>query len=174
MDDHGHGTKVAGVIAAEDNIFGVIGVAPEASIYGLKVLRADGVGYSSNIIKAIEWSVDNDMDIISMSIGSKGMSYSYERAINAAYDAGVLLIASAGNSGSRATDNVMYPAKFDSVIAVSATTQSDKIASFSSVGPTVELTGPGISIKTTSPGGKYYSYFAGTSAAAPLYLVWRH
>ncbi len=168
MDDHGHGTKVAGIIAAEDNAFGVLGVAPEASIYGLKVLRSDGVGYSSNIIRAIEWAVDNDMDIVSMSIGSNAGSYAYQQAVNNAYNSGVLLVASAGNSGSTATDNVMYPAKYDSVIAISAMNQVDGICSFSSVGPAVELTAPGIYLKTTAVGGGYYNYFAGTSAAAPF------
>ncbi|MCK5661122.1 MAG: S8 family serine peptidase, partial [Methanosarcinales archaeon] len=142
MDDHGHGTKVAGVIAAEDNTFGVLGVAPEASLYGLKVLRSDGVGYSSNIIRAIEWAVDNHMDIVSMSIGSNAGSYAYQQAVNNAYNSGVLLVASAGNSGSTATDNVMYPAKYDSVVAISAMSQANGITSFSSVGPAVELTAP--------------------------------
>jgi|GEM_PF-559962 len=166
-DDYGHGTKCAGVIASIDNSYGVLGVAPESSIYSLKVLGSDGMGYSSRTIRAIEWAVDHDIDIISMSLGGSTGSDTYRQAVDNAYNAGVLLVASAGNSGSSASDNVKYPAKFDSVIAVSATTQSDYIASFSSVGPAVELAAPGYYIRTTTMGSGYAS-FSGTSAAAPF------
>jgi subtilisin len=167
MDDHGHGTKVAGIIAAEDNNFGVLGVAPEASIYGVKVLNSGGSGSTSTVIKGIEWAVENDMDIISMSLGGTSGYHAYEAAINNAYNSGVLLIASAGNYGSKATDNVAYPAKYNSVIAVSAINQNDNICSFSSVGPAVELTAPGLFVTSTKMGGGY-KYFSGTSAAAPF------
>ncbi len=166
MDDYGHGTKVAGIIAAEDNNFGILGVAPEASIYGVKVLSSGGSGSTSNVIRGIEWAVENDMDIISMSLGGTSGYYAYETAINNAYNSGVLLIASAGNYGSTATDNVAYPAKYNSVIAVSAIDQNDNICSFSSVGPAVELTAPGYRLTTTNIGG--YQFFSGTSAAAPF------
>ena len=167
MDDYGHGTKVAGIIAAEDNNFGILGVAPEASIYGVKVLSSGGSGSTSNVIRGIEWAVENDMDIISMSLGGTSGYYAYETAINNAYNSGVLLIASAGNYGSTATDNVAYPAKYNSVIAVSAIYENNNLCSFSSVGPAVELTAPGYRLKTTAIGGNY-NFFSGTSAAAPF------
>lgn len=167
MDDFGHGTKVAGIIAAEDNNIGVLGVAPEASIYGIKVLGSGGSGSVSNVIKGIEWAVDNDMDIISMSLGGPSGTYSCKEAVDNAYRSGVLVIASAGNYGSSSNDNVAYPAKYDSVVAVSAIDQNDNLCSFSSVGPAVELTAPGSRITSTSMGGGY-QYFSGTSASAPV------
>ena len=166
MDDHGHGTKVAGIIAGEDNDFGVLGVAPEASIYGLKVLGSNGIGSSSKVIKAIEWAVQNDIDIISMSLGGRYSSYAYEQALNNAYNSGVLVVAAAGNYGSDSPDTVAYPAKYDSVIAVSATRDSN-LASFSSVGPAVELAAPGYYVMTTYLDGRYKGFY-GTSAAAPF------
>ena len=166
MDDYGHGTKVAGVIAAEDNSFGIVGVSPEASIYGVKVIRNDGAGYLSSVIQGIEWAIDNDMDIITMSLGTQIPSISFENAVNNAYNSGVLVVASAGNLGGNTPDTVVYPAKYDSVIAVSAIDRNNNLASFSSIGPAVELTAPGLFTTSTLMGGNYSS-FSGTSAAAP-------
>ena len=166
MDDYGHGTKAAGVIAAEDNNVGIVGVAPESSIYGVKVLSSSGSGRVSTVVKGIEWAIDNDMDIISMSLGSTMGSLSFRSAVDHAYNSGIIVVASAGNYGSSSTDSVAYPAKYDSVIAVSAIDQNDRITAFSSVGPAVELTGPGLGTTTTILGGNY-GRFSGTSASAP-------
>ncbi len=165
-DRYGHGTHVAGIVAALDNDYGVIGVAPEAWLYNVKVLGDQGQGRLSNIVKGIEWSVDNGMQVMNMSYGG-GYSRSEDTALQAAYDAGIVLVSSAGNSGDTdPDDDVGYPAKYDSVIAVAATDNTDTRASWSSDGPAVELAAPGVSIPSTYKGGGYAS-LSGTSMASP-------
>lgn len=175
LDDNGHGTHVAGTVAALDNDIGVVGVAPKASIYSLKSLDSNGSGSYSNIIAAIQWAIDNKMQIISMSLGGSSYSKALEDKCKEAYNAGILIIASAGNSGGDGSkDTVGYPAKYDSVVAVAATDSSDARASFSSVGAEVEIAAPGVSIPSTVPtsNAKYsdpsgYKSLSGTSMACP-------
>ena len=162
-DDNGHGTHCAGIVAAVDNEEGVIGVAPEADLYGVKVLDRTGSGYVSDVIAGIEWSIAKGMQVISMSLGG-GYSEGMETACYNAYEAGIVVVASAGNSGPD-DDTVGYPAKYDSVIAVSATDDTNTIASFSSRGLEVELAAPGVDILSTYPGG--YAIGSGTSMACP-------
>ena len=162
-DDNGHGTHCAGTVAAVDNEEGVIGVAPEAYLYGVKVLGKTGSGYVSDVIAGIDWSVTNNMQIISLSLGGGDLE-SMESACDEANNAGIVVVAAAGNSGPE-DDTVIYPAKYESVIAVSATDNTDTIAAFSSRGPEVELAAPGVSILSTYPGG--YATASGTSMACP-------
>ena len=164
-DDNGHGTHCAGIVAAVDNDIGVIGVAPEAYLYGVKVLDRTGSGYESDVIAGIQWSSDNGMQVISMSLCSSSDSPPLEGACNAAAGAGIVVVAAAGNSGS-GDDTVNYPGKYGSVIAVSATDDTDAIASFSSRGAEVELAAPGVSIYSTYKGGGYAT-MDGTSMACP-------
>lgn len=169
MDDNGHGTHVAGTIAAEDNGIGVIGVAPEARIYALKVLGADGSGSYSDVIAALQWAVDNGVQVTNNSYGSSGdPGATVKAAFDNAYAAGVIHIAAAGNSGNPPGkgDNVIYPARWASVIAVAATDKSDNRATWSSTGPDVELAAPGVSIKSTLLGSGYGEK-SGTSMASP-------
>ncbi len=169
-DDNGHGTHCAGIVAALDNEIGVIGVAPEASLYAVKVLDAGGSGWVSDIIAGIQWSVGNNMQIISMSLGSRFDDQALRAACDAAYDAGIILVAAAGNSGNPPGrgDNVIYPARYGSVIAVATTGQDDKRASWSSTGPDLELAAPGVNILSTVPGSGYESEgWSGTSMACP-------
>ena len=169
FDDHGHGTHVAGTVAAEDDGNGVVGVAPEALLYGLKVLNAGGGGYWSDIIAAIEWAADNGIQVTNNSYGGSGYPGSIvEAAFNQSYAQGVLHIAAAGNSGSCAgTENTVgYPARFASVVAVAATMSTDARACFSSTGPDVEIAAPGVYVNSTRLGGGYVSY-SGTSMASP-------
>lgn len=171
MDDNGHGTHVAGTVAAEDNDIGVVGVAPEARLYGLKVLNASGSGSFSDVIAALQWAVDNRIRVTNNSYGSGSDPGSI---VKAAFDnsaaAGVLHIAAAGNSGNPKGkgkgNNVGYPARYDSVVAIAATDDSDNRASFSSTGDQVELAAPGVSINSTKLGGGYIE-FNGTSMASP-------
>ncbi len=167
-DDYGHGTHVAGICAALDNDTGVIGVAPQAELYAVKVLNYSGSGYWSDVIEGIQWAVDNGMQVINMSLGASTSSYGLEDACDAAEAAGVVVVAAAGNSGNSwgFGDRVLYPARYDSVIAVAATDSSDARAYFSSTGPDVELAAPGYSIYSTSPGGTYTTK-SGTSMASP-------
>jgi subtilisin len=165
-DDNGHGTHVAGTIAAILNGAGVVGVAPEAQILAYKILDSTGSGSFSDAIAAVEACQAAGGKVTNNSYGSSGNpGTAVQQAFDLAYSAGVLHVASAGNSGS-GTDTVGYPAKFDSVIAVAATDQNNARASFSSTGPKVELSAPGVSILSTYLNGGY-AYASGTSMASP-------
>ena len=168
MDVDGHGTHVAGTVAALKDGVGVVGVAPEARIYALKALEGGG-GLYSDVIAAIQWCVHNGIQVTNNSYGSEGNpGITVKAAFDNAYAAGVLHVAAAGNSGKvpGIHDDVEYPARWDSLIAVAATNQSDVRASFSSTGPAVELAAPGVDINSTLPGGGYGTE-NGTSMAAP-------
>lgn len=179
-DGNGHGTHVAGTIAALDNDIGVVGVAPAVNLYAVKVLGDNGSGSTSAIIAGIEWVRDKgDISIINMSLGSSLYSYAFDQACKNAYLDGILIVASAGNSGNDAgTGNTVgYPAKYDSVIAVAASDSSDERAYFSSTGPDVDLIAPGVNILSTVPGNLYEDGWSGTSMASPhvagaAALVW--
>jgi len=177
-DDNGHGTHCAGIVAAEDNDIGVVGVAPEANLYAVKVLNRFGSGWLSDVIAGIDWSVDNDMDVVSMSLGTSTYSASLETACNNAYNTGLVLVAAAGNSGDGdpTTDEYSYPAAYGSVIAVGATDSTDVAPSWSNSGPYLELAAPGVSIYSTLPTyrvtltrtyGYDYGTLSGTSMACP-------
>ncbi|UCD54416.1 MAG: S8 family serine peptidase, partial [Dehalococcoidia bacterium] len=108
-DDHGHGTLVAGIVGALDNDIGVIGVAPEVSLYSVKVLDQDGTGSISEILSGIEWSTNNNMQVINMSFGtSLSWPTALVEALQIAYDAGIVLVAGAGNGGI-----IWSPARFE-------------------------------------------------------------
>lgn len=178
MDDEGHGTWCAGIVAAVNNDIGVIGANPDASLFGVKVLDSSGSSYVSDLVAGIEWSVNNGMNIISMSLGAIRGSKSLKNACNNAYNKGLLLVAAAGNSGnSKGVGNtVEYPARYGSVIAVSATNKNDERPSWSSTGPDVELAAPGVDIYSTS-WNDIYATGSGTSASCPhvsgtAALVW--
>lgn len=162
-DDNGHGTHVAGIIAAVDNDFGVVGVAPKASLYAVKVLDRTGSGWLSDVIAGLEWSVDNQMDIVNMSLGSSYYSEAFELACEAAAQE-LIMVAAAGNEGG----TVNYPAAFDTVIAVAATNSSDLRPSWSNYGPEIDIAAPGVNINSTLPGGLYSGEtWSGTSMASP-------
>jgi subtilisin family serine protease len=174
FDDHAHGTMVAGVVAAEDNGSGVVGVAPRAQLYALKVLDDTGTGYISHVMEALQWAVNHDIDIVNMSLGFSNDSSIFHTTIINADEAGVVLVAAAGNEnpcpGSPEDNNVLYPARFDEVIAVAATDQSDARFCSSSTGPAVELAAPGVSVWTTypvDPDRPDYAWASGTSLASP-------
>ncbi|MDV2685983.1 S8 family peptidase [Alkalihalophilus lindianensis] len=168
FDGDGHGTHVAGTVAAVNNDIGVIGVANEASLYAVKVLNNAGSGSYAGIAEGIEWAINNDIDIINMSLGGSQSSAILKQFSDLAYAEGVLVVAAAGNSGTRSgrNDTVGYPAKYDSVIAVAATDQNNQRATFSSTGPAVEISAPGVGILSTTPNNNYAS-FNGTSMASP-------
>ena len=186
MDVYGHGTHVAGTACAEDNDFGVVGVAPNCALYSLRVLNNDGVGSWSATIAAMDWAVKNGMQVVNLSLGSsRDPGTAVKTAFDNAEKAGLVIVAAAGNSGNKAGkgDNIIYPAKYASVIAVGATTDStdNKRASFSSTGSTLELMAPGVSVLSTWNDSIsylnpqpfcldsvcYYKYGSGTSMASP-------
>lgn len=191
FDDNGHGTHTSGIVAAMDNNLGIIGVAPEAYLYSVKVLGSNGSGSYTNIIKGIQWAIDNNMNIISMSLAGSSFSQTWKDICDVAYNSGILLVAAAGNNGIGSScierkistpcpvpdctlNNVCYPALFDSVVAVSAIDSNNLMACFSSRGPKVEVCAPGVSILSTVPKGTCtfcdstgYKQLSGTSMACP-------
>mgnify|MGYP000037495315 FL=1 len=175
-DGNGHGTHVAGVIAAQDNDRGTVGVAPQAQLYAMKALTDDGTGTLSDVIEAIDLSVkgpdgtvgtDDDADVVSLSLGTSTDSDALERAITGASDHATI-VAAAGNAGDgdTSTDTVQYPAQYDGVIGVAATDEGGDTPTWSSEGAAVDLAAPGVSVVSTYPGSEYRS-MSGTSMAAP-------
>lgn len=162
MDDQGHGTHVAGTIAALDNGEGVVGVAPDVTLYGVKVLDANGSGTFASVVEGIQWTVEHKMDVANFSLGASQGSPELEAAVKAAAKAGVAVVCAAGNSGG----SVGYPAAYEDVLAISASSSQDKLAYFSSRGPQVDFIAPGVSIDSTYMGGGYDS-LSGTSMACP-------
>lgn len=167
QDDNGHGTHVAGTIAAINNSLGVSGVAPKAKLIAAKGLNAQGSGFESDLAETIDGCVQRGAQVINMSWGSSQPSTIIQDALQRAADAGVVLVAAAGNS-STATRiaPVGYPAAFSTVIAVSATDSTDRIATFSNQGPEIAFAGPGVNILSTYVGGQYRA-LSGTSMATP-------
>jgi subtilisin len=159
-----HGTHVAGIVAAEGNGAGVVGVAPEADLYSVKVLDGAGFGTEDWIIAGIDWAVRNGIEIINLSLEGPDRQGLHD-ACEEAYNAGVLLVGAGGNSQA-GEGPVEYPAAYDSVIAVTGSDALDVPGYFSPVGEEVELTAPGVDVLSTVAGGSY-GYLSGTSQAAP-------
>lgn len=182
-DLYGHGTHVAGIAAAStNNGIGVAGLGYNASLMNVKVLDDSGSGYYSWIASCIIWAADNGARVINMSLGGGAKSKTLENAVNYAWNKGVVIAAAAGNSGN---SSPTYPAYYTNVIAVAATDQNDKKASWSSYGSRwVDVAAPGVSIYSTFPNHPYainkkpgYDYASGTSMATPYVsglsaLVW--
>jgi subtilisin family serine protease len=164
-DVRGHGTAVAGSAAAQtDNVTGIAGVAVDNPIMPLVVLNADGWATYYDIARAITYAADNNVRVMNISIGGSSSSSTLQSAVNYAWDKGAVIVASAANYS---TDTPYYPAACDHVVAVSATTSGDSLASFSNFGSWVDLSAPGASIRTTNNGGGY-GYWNGTSFASPI------
>lgn len=164
MDDNGHGTHVAGILAAARNGNGVVGAAPDAEIYAIKVSDARGKGSFSGLVKGIDWSIKNGMDIVTMSITGKGGSKALAKAVETAYNQhGLVLVAAVGNG----SGDVLYPAAYPQVVGVGSVTRDNTKSSFSLTGSEVELVAPGSGIKSTAIGGGY-RLSSGTSMATPL------
>jgi serine protease len=144
-DDNGHGTHVAGTIAAADNDIGVVGVAPEIEIFALKVLDSEGSGRVSNIVRAIDWAITNRINIINMSLGSSAHIFAEEQALQRAADAGIVAVAASGNSYT-GVDGIDYPANYPSVLSVGAVNGEKAIASFSQRGSALRLVAPGVGV----------------------------
>ncbi len=162
IDDHGHGTHVAGTIAAIKDDKGVVGVAPKATLYGVKVLDGAGGGSYSSIIAGIEWCVDNDIDVINMSLGGRSSIESFHDAVKIATEKGITIVCAAGNDSGA----VNYPAKYAETLGISASTSSDAIAYFSSRGPEIDFVAPGYNVYSTAKDGGYTT-MSGTSMACP-------
>ncbi len=165
-DFNGHGTHVAGTIGALKNDRGVIGVAYNSSIYAVKVFDETGSSDTSTLLAGIDWAIQQDMDIINLSLGGQTGYGDLELAFQAAYDRGMVVVAAAGNDDEVDNSGVDYPAVYSSTIAVAAIDQNDQKATFSSVGPEVDISAPGVMIASTYIGDQY-AYLSGTSMATP-------
>jgi subtilisin family serine protease len=161
-----HGSMVSGIIAAiANNGIGMIGVAPEAKIMPLKVLDSDG-GNLRDVASAIRYAADNGARVITMSFGGQHARFSIatERAIEYAFNEGCILVGAVGNDN---TSELVFPAAYEQVIAVSAIDQNDVRAEFSNYGSYVDFCAPGINIVTTGKDGNYF-IANGTSFAVPF------
>lgn len=161
-DDNGHGSHIAGIIGALDNTIGAVGVAPQINLYAIKSLNRNGSGFVSDVIDGIQWAMDNGVNVANMSFGSASDSLSLREAVTSAYNAGIVFVAASGNSGGV----TLYPAAYPEVIAVSATDKDDTLVSFSSRGPEISLSAPGIDI-FSAYNGFGYATLSGSSMAAP-------
>jgi VCBS repeat-containing protein len=170
MDDHFHGTHVAGTLGAVgNNGIGVAGVNWTGRIMALKFLDAFGYGYTSGAIAALNYAVANGATISNNSWGGGPFDQGLYDAINAAGNAGHIFVAAAGNDGSNNDTFPFYPAGFNlpNIISVAATDHNDALASFSNYGSTsVDLAAPGVNVLSTTPGNTYGTY-SGTSMATP-------
>ncbi|KAB1198696.1 MULTISPECIES: S8 family serine peptidase [Haloferax] len=161
-DDNGHGTHCAGTADAVDNGTGVVGVSTQATLHAVKVLDKNGSGQYSDVAAGIKYVADQGWDVASLSLGGP-TSRTIEDACQYAFDRDVLLVAAAGNDGVNVKDSA--PATYDTVMAISATDDRDRLASWSNYGADIELAAPGVNIYSTYPGG--YRTFSGTSMACP-------
>ncbi|MCP3682986.1 MAG: S8 family peptidase [bacterium] len=156
MDENGHGTHVAGIVAGSQ-----CGVATNCTLYALRVLDADGSGSESDTMAALEWCLKNDVDIANMSLGSPLASRAFEDLCYYAANKGLILVAAAGND-----QMPSYPAAFDDpVISVSAVDRGKNHAYFSNIYYTNDVCAPGVDIVSSYPGG--YASLSGTSMASP-------
>jgi subtilisin family serine protease len=153
LDDNGHGTHVAGTIAAANDGAGVVGIASDVDLYSLKVLDTCGSGRTSDIIAAVDWVVQKKKEIggnwiINLSLGSDTASTPEQAEFDAANAAGILVFAAAGNSYS-GTDGLAYPAGYPSVVSVGAVDSTNTVASFSQRGADLKLVAPGVNVLST-------------------------
>ncbi len=164
-DVTGHGTNSAGIIAAAKNQDGIIGIAPNVSLYSIRVLDEDNEAPISRIIAGIEWAIENDIDVLNMSFGTLNYSSLLYQSIRRAYDSGMVLVASAGNTGEDG-DQVTYPAKFGEVISVGSCDQNGNQSAFSPESADVDILAPGEYIECVSLVDGYCTE-QGTSLSAP-------
>lgn len=182
QDDNGHGTHVAGIVAANGKSSlnsRVYGVAYQATIMPVKAMGSDGQGADDVISDGIVWAADHKANIINLSFGTNSQDGILSTAIQYAIDKGCLVVAAAGNAESQTTSGIAYPATDPDVLAITASDSNDQIADFSLTGPQATLAAPGVDIYSDywSNKGSGYAYADGTSMASPFVagvaaLVW--
>jgi major intracellular serine protease len=167
-DYNGHGTHVAGTIAATQNQKGVVGVAPEANLLIVKVLDKNGSGQYEWIINGIHYAIEQKVDIISMSLGGPEDVPGLHEAIQKAVENHILVVCAAGNEGDGqdATNEFDFPGSYNEVISVGAINLDRRISDFSNSNNEVDLVAPGETILSTYLNGKY-AKLSGTSMATP-------
>lgn len=163
-DDVGHGTHVAGIIAAQvNNNEGIAGMTWYTKIMPVKALDSTGAGTTYSVAEGIIWATDHGADVINMSLGNYAQAEFLHDAIKYAHDNGVVLVAASGND---ATDRPGYPAAYPEVFAVGATDEDESLAEYSNYGDYIDVAAPGTSIASTYPGSRYAA-LSGTSMACP-------
>ncbi len=167
-DYNGHGTHVAGIIAASANGIGIVGVAPEASLLILKILDRNGNGNYTAAINAVKYAISQNVDIISMSLGGPQDVSELHTVIKQAVSKEIVVVCAAANSGdgNALTPEYAYPAYYNEVIAVGAATNTNRVAGFSNSNDQIDLIAPGVNITSTYINSSYAS-LSGTSMAAP-------
>jgi serine protease len=151
MDDYGHGTHVAGIIAAADNEVGVVGVAPAVKLWSVKVLAKDGFGTDEGLVAGLDWVITKKNEIggpwvANMSLGAPDGTTAFARGIQRAIDAGIILVAASGNDASPSTD---YPARYPGVIAVGAVDSDLELADFSNFSGNMNVVAPGVDVASS-------------------------
>ncbi len=165
MDEYGHGTYIAGIAAAEtNNITGIAGTAPNIKILNLRAFDPGGYGEEDDVAAAILYAVQMGAKVINMSFGDNSFSFVLRDVIRYAYSKNIVLVGSAGNSGS---DEPHYPSGYSEVICVGNSTQEDYRATNSNYGSTLDLMAPGTQIFTTAMDNGY-AFVSGTSASSPF------
>jgi len=168
-DQHGHGTKVAGVIVAEaGNGTGISGVAGlyEISVFPIKVVSSSGTGSSAAVIKALEYAIAKKVDVINLSLGGTNFSAIENEVIQRAVHAGIVIVAAAGNNALKG-NAIYYPASYENVISIGAVYENNSRSSFSNYNQYVDLVAPGERILTTFP-NQSYNKDGGTSFSTPI------
>ncbi|WP_444997605.1 S8 family serine peptidase [Aliikangiella sp. IMCC44359] len=163
-DENSHGTHVAGTIAALKNDTGVVGVAPNAQLYIADVFDKNGSAYTDDILQGVDWCVSQGAQVINMSYGGSSSDSNQESTYQAAYDAGVVMVAASGNGGSN--NLPIYPARYSTTIAVNGTDSNDNIYNNGQQGPQIDVSAPGVNINSTTRNGGT-GQKTGTSMAAP-------
>ncbi len=166
-DENGHGTHIAGIVAANKNGIGVVGVAPEADLYIAKAFGADGKTNYSAIEKSVKYLEAKGVDIINMSFSSGYTTAGYRSLIWDAHSRGITIICAAGNEGEFGDNTIGYPASYPETVAVSAVDINKHIADFNSKGKAAEICAAGIDVYSTYLGGGYAT-LSGTSMACPI------
>ena len=172
-DDNGHGTWVAGIIAANANDgYGIAGISWTDKILPVKIMSNAGTGSTADLVSGVRWAADHGATVINMSVGGFPYSQGVQDAITYAWGKGVVLVGAAGNNN---RDEKFYPASMANVISVSATQVNDEFSHWSSYGDAVDLSAPGSSVQTTNctssaclhPDWGAHTYISGTSFATP-------
>lgn len=164
QDDCSHGSHCSGIMVAENNAIGVVGVAPKAKVIPVKVLDKKGNGNLEDVANGIRWATDNKADFVTMSLGSPVPLPILERAINYAEKKGTICICAAGNCGP--SDAIFYPANYKNTIAVGSINANLTRSDFSATG-NLDFMAPGNDILSTVP-PNWYGVMSGTSQAAPF------
>jgi len=165
LDENGHGTHVAGIIASAAGTWWQKEADTSFTLHPVKIFDQTGYGRIGDIVQALYWCAEAGLHIVNLSFGTDlKTSRALQRAVRDAQRAGLLLIGAAGNDGRRGA--VDFPGRYAEVLAVAASTRSDRLAPYSSAGPEVDLIAPGSGVLSLAPGGGFVR-MSGTSMAAP-------